>query len=352
MPDATTCRDVTGADVVIHEFTDPGCPWAYSAEPFRRRINWLYGDRVAWRTVMVGLAEAPEDWTERGYTSSRWPRAMARISHEHGMPIDTTPRERHSATTPACRAVIGVRLQRPGVRAAHPAPAARAVHGGPPARHARDDPRRRDAPPAWTPTTSSAGRRTYDVADALALDMERARRPLPAARVLDEKLANWSGGQRYTCPSYEICRVADDVRIAVPGFQPFAAYDVILANLVPGTERRDPPTIVEEVLAWTGTPLATREVAVVCDISPRARPRAARPRRRRGPRRLRRLLDAARRLSVSRARAPRARPAGPAATRAARRRRPDPRRRTARSAPRRRGCRRRGRRRCPAACRR
>ena len=85
--------------------------------------------------------------------------------------------------------------------------------------------------------------------------------------MLDDKLANWSGGRRYTCPSYEICRVADDVRIAVPGFQPFAAYDVILANLVPGTERRDPATSVEEVLAWVGTPLATREVAVVCDVS-------------------------------------------------------------------------------------
>jgi len=29
------------ADVVSFELTDPGCPWAYSAEPFRRRINWL-----------------------------------------------------------------------------------------------------------------------------------------------------------------------------------------------------------------------------------------------------------------------------------------------------------------------
>jgi hypothetical protein len=56
------------------------------------------------------------------------------------------------------------------------------------------------------------------------------------------------------------------VRIAVPGFQPFAVYDVILANLVPGLDRRDPPQSVDEVLEWTGTPLATREVAVVCDV--------------------------------------------------------------------------------------
>jgi hypothetical protein len=52
----------------------------------------------------------------------------------------------------------------------------------------------------------------------------------------------------------------------VPGFQPFAVYDVVTANLVPGVDRREAPESVEEVLAWTGTPLATKEVAVVCDI--------------------------------------------------------------------------------------
>ena len=75
-------------------------------------------------------------------------------------------------------------------------------------------------------------------------DMAAAREPSRAARVLDERLANWSGGRRYTCPSYEIARDADGVRIAVPGFQPFAAYDVVLANLVPGLERREPPDSV------------------------------------------------------------------------------------------------------------
>jgi hypothetical protein len=84
--------------------------------------------------------------------------------------------------------------------------------------------------------------------------------------VLDHKLANWSGGRRYTCPSYELRRVADDVKIAVPGFQPFAAYDVITANLVPGENRRPAPGSVEEVLRWAGEPLATQEVAVVGDI--------------------------------------------------------------------------------------
>lgn len=266
MPDDTTCRDVKDADVVIHEFTDPGCPWAYSAEPFRRRINWLYGDRVVWRTVMVGLAEQPEDWTERGYTPAAMAAGMRRIAHDHGMPIDTEQRERHSATVPACRAVIGARLNAPD-RERHLLRRLRVRYMS---GHLLDTPetiRAAATGAGLDPDDVERWAASDDVTTALALDMERARRPLPAARVLDEKLANWSGGQRYTCPSYEICRVADDVRIAVPGFQPFAAYDVILANLVPGTERRHPATSVEEVLAWAGTPLATREVAVVCDIT-------------------------------------------------------------------------------------
>ncbi len=58
-------------DVLITEFTDPGCPWAYSAEPFRR------------------------------------------ISHEHGMPIDTRERPRMAATLPACRAIVAARRHAP-----------------------------------------------------------------------------------------------------------------------------------------------------------------------------------------------------------------------------------------------
>ena len=60
--------------------------------------------------------------------------------------------------------------------------------------------------------------------------------------------------------------MADDVRISVPGFQPFAVYDVITANLVPGVRREDLPGSAEDVLRWAGTPLASKEVAVVRDV--------------------------------------------------------------------------------------
>lgn len=36
---------------------------------------------------------------------------------------------------------------------------------------------------------------------------------------------------------------------------------------MPGVERRDAAESVEQVLDWARTPLASKEVAVVCDIS-------------------------------------------------------------------------------------
>lgn len=253
------------ADVCITEYTDPGCPWAYSAEPFRRRLSWLYGDALEWKVRLVGLAELPDDYVARGFTPEKQSRAFASIAADHGMPIDTSVRPRMAATIPACRAVVAARLHAPDrmrrllrrLRVRHfagqllDAPSTIAAA----ARDAGIDPAELER---WT-----AG---DDVETALREDMAAARHPIDAARVLDEKLANWSGGRRYTCPSYEIVRASDGVKIAVPGFQPFAVYDVVTANLVPGVERREPPESVEDVLAWTGTPLATKEVAVVCDI--------------------------------------------------------------------------------------
>jgi predicted DsbA family dithiol-disulfide isomerase len=254
------------ADVCITEYTDPGCPWAYSAEPFRRRLNWLYGDQLEWRSRMVGLAESPEDHEEKGFTVAAQARAHAKIAAEHGMPIDTTERPRMAATVPACRAVVAARRHAPGTeRLLLRRLRIRNFAGG-----LLDDPETVAAAAAdagLDPKELESWSLEGETDAALRADMAAAREPIPAARVLDHKLANWSGGRRYTCPSYEIVRRRDGVRIAVPGFQPFAVYDVVTANLVPGLDRRPPADSVEEVLAWTGTPLATQEVAVVCDIS-------------------------------------------------------------------------------------
>jgi predicted DsbA family dithiol-disulfide isomerase len=253
------------ADVVINEFTDPGCPWAYSAEPFRLRLRWLYGDAIEWRPRMVVLAEDPQEYLDKGLTPEKLSHGLATIARDHGMPIDTSVRRRMAATAPACRAIVATRLHAPAAEEAIlRAFRVRCMSGelldeSATIRNAATD-------AGLDPDDVERWSADSAVERAMREDMAAAREPICAARVLDERLANWSGGRRYTCPSYEMTRGSDGVRIAVPGFQPFAAYDVVLANLVPGTERRDPPGSVLEVLQWAGEPLATREVAVVCDI--------------------------------------------------------------------------------------
>ena len=48
------------AELQITEFTDPACPFAWSAEPQRRRLEWLYGDQLGWDLRMVGLSSNPD----------------------------------------------------------------------------------------------------------------------------------------------------------------------------------------------------------------------------------------------------------------------------------------------------
>ena len=43
--------------VAVRDFTDPGCPFAFSAERQRLRLLWLYGDQITWELQMLGLVE-------------------------------------------------------------------------------------------------------------------------------------------------------------------------------------------------------------------------------------------------------------------------------------------------------
>lgn len=252
--------------VRITEFTDPGCPWAWNAEPVRARIDFLYGDQVEWRVRMVGLSEEPKR-PEDGYDADAMAARQRTLARDHGMPIDTRPRAYGAATVPACRAVVAAKVHRPDqTRRVLRELRVRTWSG-----------EQLDDPATLHGAAAAAGigadelegwLADPEVEERLRRDMELAREPLPAARALDHKLANWSGGRRYTCPSYEIERPADGVRIAIPGFQPFAAYDIVLANLVPGLERRDPPADALAVLEWSQIAMATVEVAAVLERDP------------------------------------------------------------------------------------
>src|SRR4051812_30335474 len=138
--------------------------------------------------------------------------SFAEIAHDHGMPMATHERPRMAATMPACRAVVAAR-EHVGERAA------RLLMRRLRIRHFSgellDEPETiagaaRDV--GLDPETLRSWSADPHVEAALSVDMAAARQPIPAACVLDGKLANWSGGRRYTCPSYEIVRAVDGVK--------------------------------------------------------------------------------------------------------------------------------------------
>jgi predicted DsbA family dithiol-disulfide isomerase len=258
------------ASLTIREFTDPACPFAFSAEPARLKLCWLYGDQIEWQPRMIVLSESPDDYIAKGFTPERQVQALDSIQQQYGMPIDPRRRPRMMATVHACRAVVAARLRAPDrTRALLRRLRIRTMAGG-----MIDEPgmiarcAREAGIDAMTLFRAITGDPAVEV--ALREDMAAARAPSVTALALEHKLAPAAElGFRYTCPSYEIERTGGDgwPRFDAPGFQPVEVYEAAIANLAPELERRRAPDSVEEVLAWAGEPLATAEVAMICGIS-------------------------------------------------------------------------------------
>ena len=246
--------------VAIDHFTDPTCPFAFSAEPHRWRLRWLYGDQLRWTDRMVVLSEDPAELEEK-FPPPAHAEALAAVQALYGMPIDARVRERSAASAPACLAAVAARLHAPDrAEALLRALRVRIMGAELPDEPATIAAAARDA--GIDPAQLEAWMAGDDAAAALAEDRAAARDPVPAARALDHKLGGPPEERRYTCPSY-VAYADGSGPHAAPGYQPLESYEVLLANVAAGLERREDPSGAAEVLRWAGTPLATVEVAAL-----------------------------------------------------------------------------------------
>jgi predicted DsbA family dithiol-disulfide isomerase len=255
--------------IAITLYTDPACPVAFSAEPVRQRLRWTYGEQLRWRNQMIVLTLEP------GH-AERLAESAPDLQRTYGMPIDPNPFPRPASCEPACRAVVAARLHAPDreermLRRLR----MRTMAGG-----LLDDPEliaaaAREA--GLDPGELARWSASEEVARALEEDIAASRAPSPAAVALDHKLGGPPHARRYSAPSYEIARQEGGLSIAIPGLNPFEAYDAAIASLAPELERRAKPASVEDLLRWAGEPLATAEVAAIAQLeTARARAQLAR----------------------------------------------------------------------------
>ena len=246
--------------ISVTHFTDPGCPFAYSAAPALTTLQWRYGDQLDWRHVMIGLTEERRQYEERGYTPLRMALAQQHF-RRYGMPFGRTPKPHVAATSRACRAVVAVReaspdlafamfraLQRTQFTTALPLDEDEAL------RHAAEQVPGVDADEVLALIDTPAVREAYDA------DRREARTAEAGPTDFQGKTANTDGAVRFTAPS--LILEHDGRVLEAGGFQSLEVYDVLIANLAPTLVRRDAPEGAAELLDAFPYGLTTREVAL------------------------------------------------------------------------------------------
>src|SRR5215213_2719564 len=162
----------------VTHFSDPGCPWAWSASPALAALKWRYGDQLEWRHVMIGL-------TETGSVCE--------------------PREKVHGTWPMCRVVVATRRLQPEQEYA----VFRALQFAQFTSTAflEDDRQLRDAI-GWLPDVDAdriiAAAHDPETEALFEQDRDEARTAAGGATEFQGKSANTDGRVRYTAPSLKL----------------------------------------------------------------------------------------------------------------------------------------------------
>jgi protein-disulfide isomerase-like protein with CxxC motif len=253
---------VVGAITAFH-FTDPACPWAYSARPAHARLRWRFGDQIEWRLVLIGLSPSAEAYEARGYTPERLLATQHLFAERFGMPYSFELKPRVAGTARACTAIVAARELDPALGEAA-LRALQLLHFTTPRLLDEDDDLRAAlaAVPGLDADAVVARIDDPDVVVAYEADRAFARSAEGSPTHVQGRYSTSDGPVRYTAPSV-IFEKEEGRRLEVGGFQPFEAYDTALANLDVGLERRSAPRNMLDALSAFPDGLTTAELASV-----------------------------------------------------------------------------------------
>ncbi len=247
--------------ITVTHFTDPGCPWAYSASPAHATLRWRYGGQLDWRLVLIGLTEHSQQYLDRGYTPLRQARGY-RGFRRYGMPFATAPKDHVAATSRACRAIVAAREMSPELGDAAFRALQLAQFNSTLALDVDADLVGALRGIDGLDAEDVVGRIDDDeVVAAYEADRALARTAEGSPTAVQGKAAQTDGPVRYTAPSLIFRR--GDAELEAGGFQPVEAYDVLLANLDPALERRPAPEDPLAALEAEPQGLMTAEIAEI-----------------------------------------------------------------------------------------
>lgn len=245
--------------LTVEHFTDPGCPWAYSASPALTVLRWRFGDSLHWRLRAITITSSAQDYAARGLDPVRLAQRYVAF-RRYGMPFAGIPRPRVVPTALACRVTAAATLESEELAEEvlrhlqlawftttllldEPAGIARALAGCDPDR-------------LLATTVTAEGRARYD-------DHYRAaRNDISPAAIAQGKTEHDEGPVRYTAPTL-VFAADDGTRAVAGGFQPLEAYDALLANLAPELPRRAAPSSIEQALRAFPHGLTTQELVAL-----------------------------------------------------------------------------------------
>jgi predicted DsbA family dithiol-disulfide isomerase len=245
--------------ITARVFTDPACPWGYSASPAFRAIEWRYRDQIQWQLVTIGISE-PGD--PAGSAPTRLAVNYAGMRDRFGMPFSADPKIRPTTSSRACQAIVATRMLQPGFEW-RVLRTLQLLNFNTPLL-IDDDEQLRSALSSVEGLNEDvlmAALDTPEVQKAYRRDWTEARNAVGGATALQGRAAEWEGGLRFTAPSVIFSR--DGLTLEAGGLQPVQTYDVIVANLGPELRRHDPPENPLDTLAVYPGGLSTQEVAAI-----------------------------------------------------------------------------------------
>ncbi|MGB0121558.1 MAG: DsbA family protein [Solirubrobacterales bacterium] len=241
-------------------FTDPSCPFGYSANPALRTIEWRYRDQLDWQLVMIGLSEP--DGTPMPYTRTELAQSWISLRDSHGMPFSVEPKLRPYTSSRACQAIIAARLIQPGSEW-RTLRALQLLHFNSPLM-IDDDEQLRAALSSVEGLDADrivSSLDSREVQDAYRRDWAEARTAAGGPTELQGKSADTPDGVRYTAPS--VIFESGSAGLELGGFQPVEAYDVAIANLDPTLVRSSPADSPLDALMLYPSGLTSQEIAAI-----------------------------------------------------------------------------------------